>query len=135
LEGINTIDASEVLTVLAIAVGVSLLLAVLVGVWVFTRIRRINLPPDVDFFTALRHTPLSVVILLDLLDFSLDFLSAPFAWVILDRLGLKALRGVSIVETLIPGTQFLPTMTAAWVLARILRNPPRIPPDVPRLYR
>jgi hypothetical protein len=33
-----------------------------------------------------------VVVLLDLLDFSLDFLSAPFAWVLLGYLGLEKLR-------------------------------------------
>lgn len=48
-----------------------------------------------------------MVLLLDLLDFSLDFLSAPIAWVIL------GMRGVAVVEVLIPGTQFIPTMTLA----------------------
>ena len=32
---------------------------------------------------------------------------------------LKALRGVSTVEALIPGTQFLPLLTAAWIGVRI----------------
>jgi hypothetical protein len=79
------------------------------------------LPPDADFLTALRVTPLAVVILLDLLDFSLDIFSAPLAWMILGYLGLKPLRGVTIVESLIPGTQFLPTMTVVWVFARLIR--------------
>lgn len=69
--------------------------------------------------TALQATPLAVVVLLDLLDLSLDFLSAPFAWVVLGYLGLKPLRGVTMVESLIPGTQVLPTMTAAWLFVRI----------------
>jgi hypothetical protein len=29
------------------------------------------------------------------------------------------LRGVTVVESLIPGTQFLPTMTVAWIVARL----------------
>jgi hypothetical protein len=60
-----------------------------------------------------------VVILLDLLDFSLDFLSAPFSWTLLGYLGLKPLRTVTMVESTIPGTQFLPTMTTAWIIARL----------------
>jgi hypothetical protein len=83
-------------------------------------VRRIQLPPDADALTALRATPLLVVITLDLLDFALDFLSAPFAWVLLGRLGLKPLRAVTVIESLIPGTQFIPTMTAAWILARLI---------------
>ena len=102
--------------------GVALVLALLLIVWVIWRVRRIQLPPDADIFTALRATPLSVVILLDLLDFSLDFLSAPIAWVILGHLGLTPLRGVAIVEELIPGTQFIPTMTLAWILARLWKT-------------
>ncbi len=82
------------------------------------RLRRIQLPPDAGVLVTLRATPLVVVLLLDLLDFSLDFLAAPFAWVLLDRLGLKGLRGVTVIETLIPGTQFIPTMTIAWLVAR-----------------
>jgi len=103
---------------------VGLLLSLLVAGFVVWRIKRIQLPPDADFMTALRATPLAVVILLDLLDFSLDFLSAPLAWTILSYLGLKPLRGVTVVESLIPGTQLLPTMTLAWLFARLIE--PRI---------
>ena len=100
--------------------GGALLLALAVGAYVFTRIRRINLPPDAGTLEALRLTPLSVVVLLDLLDLGLDFLSAPVGWIILTRLGLGPLRGVTIIESLIPGTQFIPTMTLAWLFARYL---------------
>ncbi len=98
---------------------VGLLLSLIVLGYIVWRVKRIQLPPGADFLTALRATPLAVVILLDLLDFSLDFLSAPLAWTILGYLGLQPLRGVSVVESLIPGTQFLPTMTAAWIIARL----------------
>lgn len=106
-------------TVTIIVMIVGLALAILFLVWVISRVRRVDLPPEADFMTALRLTPLSVVILLDLLDLSLDFLSAPFAWIILGYLGLAPLRAVTTVEAFIPGTQALPTMTAAWVVARL----------------
>jgi hypothetical protein len=100
-------------------VAVTLFLALLLAVWVIRRVRRIHLPPDADFITALQATPFVVVVLLDMLDLSLDFLSAPIAWTILGRLGLSPLRGVTLVEGLIPGTQLIPTMTLAWVLSRL----------------
>lgn len=106
--------------------GGALLLALVVGAYVVMRIRRIQLPPDTGPLDALRLTPLSVVVLLDLLDLSLDFLSAPVAWIILTKLGLGPLRGVTVVESLIPGTQFIPTMTLAWLFARYL-DPSRGP--------
>lgn len=113
---------TDVLKVLGIVIIVGLILAGLLAIWVFYKIRRINLPPNADFFDALRRTPLSVVILLDLLDLSLDFLSAPFAWIILSKLGLQPLRAVSVIESFIPGTQVLPTMTLAWIIARLWKN-------------
>jgi hypothetical protein len=115
----SNIDVKLILTVFGIFVGVSLGLAILLLIWVIWRVKRIQLPPEADFMTALQATPLAVVVLLDLLDLSLDFLSAPFAWVVLGYLGLKPLRGVTMVESLIPGTQVLPTMTAAWLFVRI----------------
>ena len=115
----SNVDIQLILTVFGIFVGVSLGLAILLLIWVVWRVKRIHLPPEADFMTALQATPLAVVMLLDLLDLSLDFLSAPFAWVVLGYLGLKPLRGVTMVESLIPGTQVLPTMTAAWLFVRI----------------
>jgi hypothetical protein len=106
---------------LACVVGGALLGALALGLYVWSTVRRINLPPGADTLTALRMTPLSVVILLDLLDLGLDFLGAPVAWVILGKLGLGPLRGVTMLESIIPGTQFIPTMTIAWVVARFLR--------------
>jgi hypothetical protein len=113
------INWQNVLLGLGMAMLASLVLAVLVGIYVFTTIRRVRLPPGADTLTALRHTPLSVVIMIDLLDFGLDFLAAPFAWVLLGKLGLGPLRGVTVVESLIPGTQMLPTFTTAWILVRV----------------
>jgi hypothetical protein len=107
------------------AIGLGLTLFVL-G-WVIWRVRRIQLPQEAGFFTALRATPLVVVILLDLLDMSLDFLSAPIAWTLLSYLGLAPLRGVAVVESLIPGTQLLPTMSIFWVISRLF--PPEATDD------
>ena len=116
------ITAQDVLVVVGIVMVAALLVALLLGVWVFVTIRKVNLPANADLFSALRLTPLPVVVLIDLLDLSLDFLSAPVAWVILDRLGLKPLRAISVVESLIPGTQFLPTMTLLWFVARVYKG-------------
>ena len=109
----------QFLTIFLVWSAVSLAIATLLLAWIFWRIKRINLPPDADFLTALRATPLIVVIFLDLLDFSLDFLAMPIAWVVLGRLGLTPLRGVSIVEEFIPGTQLVPVMTVSWIYARL----------------
>jgi len=107
------------LTALALA-GVGLALALALLAWVLWRVRKVKLPVGADTLTALRMTPLAVVVLLDLLDFSLDIFSAPVSWTILGYLGLSPLRGVTVIEGLIPGTQLLPTMTAAWLVARLL---------------
>jgi hypothetical protein len=104
-----------------LAFGGALLFSVMLGGFVLWRVRKIQLPPDADFFTAIRLTPLVVVLLLDLLDFTLDFLSAPVAWLLLTRLGLGPLRGVTVVESLIPGTQIIPTMTLAWIAVRVFK--------------
>jgi hypothetical protein len=82
-----------------LAFGGALLFSAVLGGVVLWRVRKIQLPPDADFFTAIRLTPLVVVLLLDLLDFTLDFLSAPVAWLLLTRLGLGPLRGVTVVES------------------------------------
>ena len=106
----------------------SLDLALFLFVLVVRRLRRLEVPPDAGFAETLRYTPFLVVIFIDLLDFALDILAAPIAWVILDRLGLKALRGVSAVEALIPFTQFIPTMTLCWLGVRFTNwEPPAKP--------
>lgn len=108
-------------TYLLIVMGVSLILALLLLIVVVRQVRKINVPPGADFQETLLLTPFSVVLMIDLLDLGLDVLAAPISWVILDRLGLKALRGVSAVEAVIPFTQPIPTMTLAWIGARVLK--------------
>lgn len=115
-----TLDWPLLLRYLLILSGISLVLAAVAGVWVWKRVKRLRLPEDAGFVEALSLTPLSVVILLDLLDMGLDIFSAPITWVLLGRLGLRPLRNVTAAEAVIPGTQFLPTMTAAWLAVRWL---------------
>lgn len=127
------ISPMVILTALATVMFIALLLSLALLAWVFLKVRRINLPAGSEFFDALRATPLSVVILLDLLDLGLDIFSAPVAWVILSKLGLEPLRPVTVVKDLIPipGLEALPTMTIAWGIARIWKNA-RIP-SIPML--
>jgi len=112
------------LTYLGAAMFISLLFGLLLLAWVAWQVRRIDVPDGADFAETLRYTPFTVVLMIDLLDFALDFLGAPVAWVILDRLGLKALRGVATVEALLPFTQLIPTMTLAWIGVRLFNIDP-----------
>lgn len=114
------IDTLQTLGIyLLIAMGVSLALALLLLIFSIRRLRQIEIPPGAGFSETLRHTPFMLALIIDLLDFALDILAAPVAWLLLDWLGLKALRGVSAVEALIPFTQPIPTMTLAWVGVRV----------------
>ena len=97
----------------------SLLLAIILFFFVVRRMKHLDIPPNAGFGETLLYTPFLLVIFIDLLDFALDILAAPFAWVILDRLGLKALRNIAAFEALLPFTGFIPTMTLAWIAARI----------------
>lgn len=102
--------------------GLSLLLALLLLLYIGLTIKRLDIPPDANFRETLLLTPLVVVLMIDLLDLGLDFLAAPFAWIILDRLGLKALRNVSAIEALIPLTQPIPTLTLSWLGVRLFKT-------------
>ena len=112
------------LTYMGTAMFISLLLGLLLLGWVAWQVKHIDVPEGADFAETLHCTPLTVVVMIDLLDFALDFLGAPVAWVILDRLGLKALRGVATVEAFLPLTQLVPTMTVAWIGVRVLKIDP-----------
>lgn len=100
--------------------SVAFVLAILLLAIILIQVRRIHVPPGADFSETLLYTPFLVVLFLDVLDLSLDFLSAPIAWIVLDRLGLKGLRGFATVESLVPFTQAIPTMTLAWIGVRLL---------------
>ena len=114
-------DWGSLLKVLLVIAVVALVLAGLVLTLAVRALRRVRVPPDADFFTTVRAVPLSLVVGLDLLDLALDTLSAPIIWFILNRYGLKALRNVGAIEALIPITGPIPTLTLAWLAARIFK--------------
>lgn len=105
--------------VLLSVMSVALVVAMLLLAIIIVQVRRIHVPPGADFATTLLYTPFLVVLFLDVLDLALDFLSAPIAWIVLDRLGLKALRGFATVESFVPFTQAIPTMSLCWLGVRL----------------
>jgi hypothetical protein len=117
-------ELEELLTRLAygylIAMGIGLVLVTILFIFAYRQVRRMHIPPDAGFAETLLLTPFVVVLFVDLLDLAFDFLSAPIAWLILDRMGLKALRNVAALEALVPFTQLIPTMTLAWIGVRLL---------------
>jgi hypothetical protein len=104
---------------LLVIFGISLLLGALLLAIAIRQLKHLNIPPNAGYAETLRHTPFLVVLGIDLLDLGLDVLAAPVTWILLDRMGLRALRNVSAVEALIPGTQFIPTLTLSWVIVRL----------------
>ena len=110
---------STYLSYLLIIMGTSFVLFLLIIGFAVRRVRQANIPADASFAETLRLAPFSIVLAIDLLDLSLDFLAVPIVWVLLNKLGLKALREVSAVEALIPGTQLIPTLTLCWLGVRL----------------
>jgi len=123
-------DWPNLLKVLITIAVVALVLAALVLVWAIRALRRVRVPENADFFTTVRAVPLSLVVGLDLLDLALDSFSAPIIWLILNRYGLKALRNVGTIEALIPISGPIPTLTIAWLAARIFHLGEPYDPDV-----
>jgi hypothetical protein len=110
----------NILTTLLIIMAVCVVVS-LIGLFaVARRIRHLRIPSNADFFTTMRHVPISLPILLDLLDFGLDIFAAPISFVMLDRMGLRGLRNKAAIEALIPFTQPIPTFTLGWLAARVL---------------
>ena len=84
------------------------------------RLRRLRVPPNADFVTTIRAVPFGLVLALDLLDFGLDIFAAPFSWIILSRYKLQGLRNLAVVESLVPFTEVIPTLSLAWIGVRML---------------
>lgn len=103
------------------AMAIALLIAAIGLLLMARRIQQLRIPANADYFTTLRYVPLGLAIVLDLLDFGLDVLAAPIAWVVLNRLGLQGLRNKAVIEALIPFTQPIPTFTLSWFAARALK--------------
>ena len=112
-------DLNTIFWIVVAVIAIAMLITLILLVWIILRIRRIDLPPNADFLAALRATPLIIVIVLDLLDFSLDVFSAPVTWVLLSYLKLAPLRTVAVIKDIIPVTNFIPLMTLSWLYARL----------------
>ncbi len=104
------------------AMAIALVLACVLLVLAYLRVRDLELPPDADFLTTMRAVPFYVPLALDLLDFALDFLAAPVSWIVLGHLHLNGLRNTAVVEALIPFTQPIPTLTLSWVAVRLFHR-------------
>lgn len=105
------------LTFLALATFLGLLWVLLLALV----LRRMTIDRDQTQLEALRAAPLPLVLLVDAIDLGLDFLGAPLVWLIMSRSELRSLRGLSVLESLIPGTQLIPSMTISWLYARSQR--------------
>ena len=114
-------ELKTLLQIMGVIALVAVILAAAILVVAVRKLRTIRLPPDADFFTAVRAVPLSLVVGLDLLDLGLDVFSTPIIWFILNRTGLQALRNVAAFEALIPVTGPIPTLTLAWIAARLFK--------------
>lgn len=117
---------------LIIVMGVALMVAVVGLRLIWRQITSLQVPAEAGFFATMHYLPLPLVILLDLLDFSLDIFAAPVSWVVLDRLGLPALRNKAAIEALIPFTQPIPVFTIAWIAARLLKLDDNLIKQLPR---
>ena len=122
MEIVQDIPLREALLVFGICAASALIGVIALLVSAANQIANIEIPEDADFFETLQYLPITVPLALDLLDLVFDFFAAPIAWVILELLGLQALQMITVFEGLIPGTQLIPTMTIAWVLARVMKR-------------
>jgi hypothetical protein len=109
----------NVLVFVAAAAGVALVASALLLAITVYQLRRLRLPPGLGFVDTLRAVPVTLVIGLDLLDLALDIFAAPIAWILLGRLNLHGLRTVTTLESLVPFTQAIPTLTLAWLAVRV----------------
>jgi hypothetical protein len=109
--------------IILVCMAAALAAGIAVMVVAARQIREIDIPEDADFFETLQAIPITVPIALDLLDLGLGILAAPISWVILEMLGLGALKMITTIEAILPGpTNLSPTMTAAWVIARMMKK-------------
>lgn len=119
---IQDMSLRDALLVLVACIAAALIGAIVLLVLAARQIANLDVPEDADFFETLQRVPITVPLALDLLDMAFDIFSAPISWIVLELLGLRALQLVTIFEGLIPGTQIIPTMTIAWVVARLMRR-------------
>jgi hypothetical protein len=109
-------EAGAMFLMVMLTIGVVAVLGLLA---IGRSLRHIQVPPHAGFFTTMHYVPFILVVLLDLLDLGLDVFSAPISWVLLDRMGLSGLRNIASFEGLLPFTGPIPTLTIAWIMARL----------------
>jgi hypothetical protein len=110
------------IVIIAICLASAVAGAIALLVVASAQIAEIEIPENADFFGTLQAIPITIPLALDLLDGAFDIFSAPISWIILEMLGLQKLQAITIFEGLIPGTQLIPTMSAAWVISRIMKK-------------
>jgi hypothetical protein len=115
------VDLRNIVVAVAVVTLSALALAAVVLYRAYRKLRHIRIAADSDFLTTIRAVPLSLVVGLDLLDLGLDVFSTPITWLILDRLGLKALRNVATIKAVIPIGDMIPALTMAWFGARLFK--------------
>ena len=115
---ISQIPLRDALIVVAICAAAAIAAAVALLFMAAQQVRDLEIPPDADFFEVMQVIPITIPIALDLLDGALDVFSAPISWVILEMMGLGQLKMITLVESLIPGTQLIPTLTISWIIGR-----------------
>ena len=107
--------------------AVALLLAAVLALLLWRRLKKLEVTPGAGFWQTLREVPFGLVVVLDLLDLALDVFATPVVWWLLGRLDLRALREVASIEALVPFTGPIPMMSVCWVLARLGASPGRPP--------
>jgi hypothetical protein len=115
---VSQIPLRDALVVFAICAAAAIAGAVALLFMAAQQVRDLNIPPDADFFEVMQVIPVTIPIALDLLDGALDVFSAPISWIILEMMGLGSLKMITLVESLIPGTQLIPTLTISWIIGR-----------------
>jgi hypothetical protein len=115
------LNLRDLITAAAIAALLVVALAAATLYLAYRKLRRIRIASDSDFFTTVRAVPLALVVGLDLLDLGLEVFSTPITWLLLDRMGLKALRNVATIKAVIPLGDMIPALTLAWFAARFFK--------------
>ncbi len=130
----DTLHFPPFLTYLLIAMGIALVVSLAGLALIAHRVRNLHIPATADLFTTMHHVPLVLVVLLDLLDFSLDIFSAPIVWLVLNRMGLSSLRNTATVQAVIPISNTIPCLTIAWVAAHLFKLGTPSGPSVPSAH-
>ena len=116
-------DSPNLLQSLLIALGVVVLLTTLAAAlllwWLHRKLQLLRIATDASLGETLRSIPFLLALALDLLDMGLNLFAAPFVCFFLHRMGWMKLRNLATAAAAIPGTQFVPILSIAWIAARV----------------